>query len=140
MSEQENTTETIKLHSSLSIAIGSFIGGPLAAGFLIGENYRMLDEPKKASTSMIVSIMATIILIVLAILIPYDNNSIGIIMSFIYAIIAHNITESKQGEILTKHKYFGNLFFSVWNAIGVGIVAMIMLIAFLFLLALVFSS
>jgi hypothetical protein len=40
-----------KLYKDKAIWIGTFIGGPLVAGYLIAENYKKLGQDKNASKS-----------------------------------------------------------------------------------------
>lgn len=51
-------TSQIKLYSSNAIGVATFLGGPLAAGYLIGENYKSLNQPKEGQQSLIIGIVA----------------------------------------------------------------------------------
>jgi hypothetical protein len=58
----ENNTKDIKLYSSKAISGATFLGGPLVAGYLIGENFKALDKPNEGRNSLIIGIISTIIL------------------------------------------------------------------------------
>jgi len=62
MTEQENLTKNLKFYSQKAIGIATFIGGPLAAGYLIRENYLSLEKPNEAKKSLIIGIISTILL------------------------------------------------------------------------------
>jgi hypothetical protein len=47
----ENKTEKIKLYSSKAISGATFLGGPLAAGYLIGENFKAINKPTEGRNS-----------------------------------------------------------------------------------------
>lgn len=51
-SKIENKTKDIKLYSSKSISGATFLGGPLAAGYLIGEKLKALDKPDEGRKSL----------------------------------------------------------------------------------------
>ena len=54
MTEEENITKDLKFYSQKSISIATFIGGPLAAGYLIRENYLELNKPNTAMRALTV--------------------------------------------------------------------------------------
>ncbi|MCZ4320240.1 hypothetical protein O4H26_14700 [Aequorivita viscosa] len=45
--QSKNDTTEIKLYSTIAISIATFFGGPLAAGYLIGENFKALRWKKE---------------------------------------------------------------------------------------------
>ena len=55
---------TQKIYTDKSIAIGTFLGGPLVAGFLIAENYRSFSEPDKARKTLIFTALASLIIFI----------------------------------------------------------------------------
>lgn len=127
MSEQKNSTKDIKLYSSKSITSATFLGGPLAAGYLISENFKALNKEDLGRKSLIIGITATILLFAGMFMLP--ENIIDKIPSqlipLIYTGIIWGIVEWNQGEILKAHKENGNSFFSGWK------VALISFISFL---------
>ena len=129
MDEIENKTKNIKLYSSKSIGGATFLGGPLAAGYLIGENFKALNKPDEGRKSLIIGIVATIVLFVGIYMIP--ENIIDKIpnqfIPLIYTGIIWGIVEWKQGDILKAHKENENSFFSGWKAAGIGFVSLIIL-------------
>lgn len=58
----ENTTKDIKIYSSKAISGATFLGGPLAAGYLISENFKGLNRHDEGRKSLIIGIITTIIL------------------------------------------------------------------------------
>ena len=44
MTEKENDTKDLKFYSQKAIGIATFIGGSLAAGYLVRENYLSLNK------------------------------------------------------------------------------------------------
>ncbi|MEH6536376.1 MAG: hypothetical protein V7719_08300 [Psychroserpens sp.] len=138
MTEQEspfeNPTLDKKLHSSKAIGGATFLGGPLAAGYLIQENFNALDKPTEGRNSLIIGIIATIVLFGGIFMIPESiiDKMPKQLIPLIYTGIIWGIVEWMQGDALKSHKEHGNAFFSGWRAAGVGFVALLILAAGIF--------
>ncbi len=125
----ENLTEDIKLYSSKAIGGATFLGGPLAAGYMIGENFKALDKPNEGRNSLIIGIVSTIVLFSGIFMIPENilDKIPRQLIPLIYTGIIWGIVEWKQGEILKSHKENGNPFFSGWRAAGIGFISLIIM-------------
>lgn len=130
MTEQENTTEEVKLYSSNAIAMATFLGGPLVAGYLLCENYRVLGEEKKAKQAFVLGIIATIVVFGGLLLLPETivDRIPNYVFPAIFAGIASWIVETKQGDILRQHKAFGNAFYSGWRSAGLALVSALIIL------------
>jgi hypothetical protein len=125
----ENKTEKIKLYSSKAISGATFLGGPLAAGYLIGENFKSINKPTEGRNSLLVGIISTILLFGGIFMIPENiiDKIPQQIIPLIYTGIIWAIVEWKQGDILKAHKENNNSFFSGWRAAGIGFISLIIL-------------
>lgn len=123
----ENTTKNIKLYSSKSISGATFLGGPLAAGYLISENFKALDKPDEGRKSLIIGILTTIILFGGMFMLPEKiiDKIPSQLIPLIYTGIIWGIVEWTQGETLKVHKEKENSFFSGWKAAGIGLISLI---------------
>jgi hypothetical protein len=126
MNKIENKTKNIKLHSSRAIMTATFIGGPLAAGYLISENFKALNKHDEGRKSLMIGIITTIILFLGLILLTEKtfHKIPKQIIPLIYTGIIWAIVEWKQGDDLDLHKKNGNIFFSGWSAIRVGLISL----------------
>ncbi len=134
MTEQENKTKDLKFYSQKTIGIATFIGGPLAAGYLIRENYRALDKPDEAKNSLLIGIITTIILFGGIFMIPESimGKVPNQIIPLIYTGITYLIVEKIHGKVLKKHKELKNEFFSGWKATGIGLISLIIISTVIF--------
>lgn len=109
----QNNTKDIELYSSKAISGATFLGGPLAAGYLIGENFKALDQPTEGSYSLIIGIVSTIILFGGIFMLPESIMVIipQQIIPLIYTGLIWGIVEWKQGDVLKAHKENNNSFF-----------------------------
>lgn len=126
-----------KFYSEKAIAIATFFGGPLAAGYLIQKNYETLEQPDKARKSLIIGIITTILLFAGIFAIPEEiiNKIPKFIIPAIYTGIIFFIVDRIQGETLKNHKESKGEFYSGWKAAGVGALSMLIIFAGLFLTA-----
>lgn len=133
MTETELKTESIKkdikLYSAKAISVATFLGGPLVAGYLIGENFKAIDKPTEGRNSLVIGIVATIILFGGLFMIPENiiDKIPQQIIPLLYTGIIWGMVEWKQGDILKAHKENNNSFFSGWRAAGIGLISLLIL-------------
>jgi hypothetical protein len=120
-----NETKDLKFYSQKSIGIATFIGGPLAASYLIRENYLSLNKPDEGKKSLLIGIISTIILFYVIFIIPESimDKIPNQIIPAIYTGIALYISAKIHGTLLHNHKENGNEFYSGWYAAGIGIIS-----------------
>jgi len=125
----ENRTKDIKLYSSKTISGATFLGGPLAAGYLISENFKALNKPDEGRKSLIIGIITTIILFGGMFILPEKiiDKIPRQLIPLIYTGIIWGIVEWTQGEPLKAHKEYGNSFFSGWKAAGIGLISLLII-------------
>lgn len=130
MIEQKNNTKELKFYSQKSIGIATFIGGPLAAGYLIRENYLSLGKPDEGKKSLIIGIISTILLFSGIFMIPESiiEKVPNQILPAIYTGIIYLIVEKIHGSILNQHKENENEFYSGWKAAGIGFISLVILL------------
>ncbi|MEO9211497.1 MAG: hypothetical protein ABI208_10385, partial [Ginsengibacter sp.] len=104
-----------KIYTVREIWFGTFFGGPLAAGYLIAENFKAFNENDKAKKTWIYAIIVTVIIFGILFLIPENENFPDQIFPFIYTGIAFYITKNFQELNITAHLNSGGLHFSWWR-------------------------
>ncbi len=129
VTNDENLTKDSKLYSSKTISGATFLGGPLAAGYMIGENYKALDKPKEGRISLILGIFSTIVLFTGIFMVPERiiDKIPNQIIPLVYTAIIWGIVEWKQGKVLKSHEANGNVFFSGWRAAGIGFLSLLVI-------------
>ena len=130
----KNETKNLKFYSQKSIGIATFIGGPLAAGYLIRENYLSLNKPDEAKKSLLIGIVSTILLLTGIFMIPESimDKVPNQILPAIYTGIILFIVAKIHGTILLQHKENGNEFYSGWKAAGIGLISSAILVIGIF--------
>ena len=132
--EEENETKNLQFFSQKSIGIATFIGGPMAAGYLMRENYRSLEQPGKGKNALVLGIIATVLLLLGIFSIPesFIDKVPNQIIPLIYTGLIMFMVGRIHGPILDQHKENGNEFHSGWKAAGIGGISMLILIAGIF--------
>ena len=125
-------TPSQKIYRDRAIWVGTFLGGPLIAGYLIAHNFEAFGESHKATKTWIYAVVATVIIFGTAFLIPETIKIPNQLIPLIYTGIAYYLVHHFQGKSITTHVDNGGQFYSWWRAIGVSMVGLgIMVISFL---------
>ncbi len=127
---------TYKLYKDKAIYLGTFIGGPLVAGYLIAENFKQLGQLGKVKTTWIISIVSTIVIFGGLFLIPNVEKVPNYIIPIIYTGIAQILVKKFQEDAIKAHIETGGQTFSNWRAAWIGIVGLVILIAIIFIIVL----
>lgn len=131
---EDNNTKDLKLYSQVAINLATFLGGPLAAGYLIRANYLSFNEPHKGRQALLIGIAATVVLFTTLFMIPeaiVDKIPIVVIPAT-YTVIIYFIVERIQGDRLNQHQEAEGEFYSRWKAAGVGLLSLIILLIGIF--------
>ncbi len=86
-----------KIYKSNAIRVGTFLGGPLVAGYLIAENYRTFNEDDKAKRTWLITAIATVLILGAVFLIPDSVKIPNVVFPLIYSWIASYLVQHYQG-------------------------------------------
>ena len=87
---------TEKIYSEKAIRVGTFLGGPIVAGYFIAENFKVFGDFDKVKRTWIITILASILIFGLIFMIPEDVNIPNVIFPIIYMGIAAYFTKKYQ--------------------------------------------
>lgn len=98
-----------KIFKERAISVGTFLGGPLVAGYMFAENFKALGDNKKANRSWLIAIGATLLIIIISFLIPanskfpsqiipiaYTLGAIGIFKAYLSTSVNQYLTDGGQ--------------------------------------------
>jgi hypothetical protein len=119
------------LYSQGAIGIATYLGGPLAAGILARQNFINLGNEAAAKKSLFIGIISTVFLFGGIFSIPEEilDQIPNALIPFVYTAIIYIVIEKFQGAALKAHKGNGGIFYSVWKAVGIGAICMLVLLA-----------
>jgi hypothetical protein len=125
-----------KLYQDRAIYVGTFLGGPLVAGYLAAENFKRLGQQDKVRQTWFIAIGATIVIFGGIFLIPGIEKIPNIIIPLIYTAIAQMLIRRYQGAAIKAHIEAGGQTFSIWRAVWIGLVGVLILVAILLVILL----
>ncbi|MEO8712007.1 MAG: hypothetical protein ABI405_07795 [Parafilimonas sp.] len=129
-----------KLYKDRAIYVGTFLGGPLVAGYLAAENFKQLGQYNKVKTTWIIAAVATIIIFGGVLLIPNVEKIPGYIIPLIYTVIAQFLVKHFQGKDINEHIKNGGQTYSVWRAVLIGLLGLVITFAVIFVILLLTNS
>jgi hypothetical protein len=125
-----------KLYNDRSIYIGTFLGGPLVAGYFLAENFKRLGQPALARKSWLIAIGATILILAAVVLIPGIGKVPPYIIPLAYTGLAMYFIKKSQGEAIKSHLARGGRLYSAWFGVLGGLIGTAVIIACVVLLEL----
>lgn len=124
----------IKLYRESAVRVGTFLGGPIIAGYLLAENYKVLGEPGKMRTTWAYSILATVLIYGAVFLIPEIEKIPNYIIPLVYSVIASLIFQKYQGNQLKNHIEKGGQLYTIWRAVLIGLIGLLATAVIIFVL------
>lgn len=115
-----------KLYTLNAIAVGTFLGGPLAGGVMVRRNLLHLGRPSGASLPLAIAGAATVLMLLFLAMLP-SGTAENFPKSFLPAIYLGWIvhwSRKAMGPELERRKEAGAAFYSGWRTFGVGVASM----------------
>jgi hypothetical protein len=134
---EENLLDIIpqkKLYNDMAVRVGTFIGGPLVAGYIAAENFKVLEQPEKVKSSWLYAITATVIIFGIVFFVPGAEKIPNFLIPVIYTLFASWLVKKYQGNEIKNHIEKGGEMYSAWKAVWIGLVVMCAIIFILVLL------
>jgi hypothetical protein len=118
-----------RLSSIRQIAVATFFGGPLAGTILMAQNARAAGRPESARKTIIAGVIALLLVVVLAPLLPARTpNSL---LPLLYVVAIQSAARSLQGPMLGEHFGAGGAKQSNWRVAAVALGCLALMVAVL---------
>jgi hypothetical protein len=128
----DNQIQAQKIYRDKSMWLVAFLGGTLAAGYIIAENFKTFNEPQKAKRTQIVTVLATISVFACVFSIPEDAAQF---IPVIYTAIASALMQHLQGERILNHINSGGQVFGKKRTFCVGLIGLVITVAAIAIIA-----
>jgi len=121
--------------------VAAYIGGPLAAGYIISKNYKVFKEEEKARNVLIVSIISTILLFLLVLILPVTiiDKIPNILIPVTYTSAAAVFTSAYQGKRIKEHIANCGKLVGWGETLGISLLGLIITFAPFIVLVLIFE-
>lgn len=113
-----------KTYKDKAFWLGTFLGGPLVAGYLWAENFKAIGEHEKAKPTWIIAVLVTIVIFGGVFFIPDTVNIPNQLIPIAYTAIAFGIFKIFQEEKVKEHIDNGGAIFGWGRVILVGIIGL----------------
>ena len=132
-----STVTSRKVFSVGQITLATFLGAPIAGSLLLAWNYRVLQKASAAFQSIVYGLVSTIILLVIAFLLPekFPNS----ILPVAYCFAMRQLVSYLQGDTIAAHLAAGGGKGSWAVTVAVGIGCLVVLFALVFGLLMLYS-
>lgn len=127
-----------KIYKDRAIGVGTFLGGPIAAGYFIAENFKEFGESHKAKLTWIIAIALTLLLTVGLYFAPFADRIPSQLFPLVYSGLIYALVRFYQGGQIDAHLAKGGQLYSWWRVIGISMIGLVLTLAFIF--ALVFIT
>jgi hypothetical protein len=141
--QEENTlqvTTIAPIYNATHIRLGTFLGGPLLAGYFIAENYKVFGEYGKAKAAWMYAIAATIIIFGGIFLLPHSEQVPNYIIPLVYCWITYYLVQQFQGDQIKAHASRGEDFFGWGRVILISLIGLAVTFVFLVIGVLAFGD
>ena len=109
------------LYSPGQVAVATFLGSPLAGGWLIAANFHELGLPDARRMSLFAAVVVFLVAFVLALYLPEDFPSV--ILWLAYTAAARQAAVHWQGGLFSEHIESGGRKHSNWRMLLVTVLA-----------------
>lgn len=115
-----------KVFSETSVRVGTFLGGPLIAGYLMAENFRVFKETEKVNNTWIISIISTIIIFGGIFLVPLPEKIPNSVIPLAYTAVVSFLVQKYQGGQIKSHVNLGGAVFGWWRVVIISVIGLIL--------------
>ncbi|CAG9218152.1 membrane hypothetical protein [Paraburkholderia tropica] len=131
------STPRFKLFSARSIVLATFVGSPLAGGYLLWRNSSRLGNTSRAWNELAVTALGTLGMLLFAATTDDSNalaKAFGHVSALIGVFIVAFYTGKTQTPAITAHTQAGGELESGWKSFGVAVAGLIAMMFVVFLL------
>lgn len=132
--QEAETIATGSLYTPVQVFLATFLGSPLAGGWLIAANYKALGRHDAQLKCLLAGVIATLVSIAAALFLP--DTIPGLLIPAALAAATQQVASKLQGEQIEHHLSTGGKKHSVWRVVGVALLAIV--VALVLVLATVF--
>lgn len=131
---------TLKVYTAKAIWSGTFLGGPLVAGYFMAENFKAFNDHDKAKKTWIIAIVVTVLLFGSIFLIPDSDKVPNHIIPLVYTGIAYYLVQHFQGPHIAEHEKNGGQTFNWKRTLIVSLIGLVTALAAIFTFSFVFAA
>lgn len=139
--EKQEINIDYKLYTTGWMVAATFIGGPLAGFYLLSVNFKNLKKPQLARKAIIQGMFISLVLFTSFMILPKKILDIipKTIFPILYSMFLGMYADIQQGSEIKSHIKNGGKKYSGWKAAGIGIVCLVLILLYIFVLGYILS-
>ena len=116
-----------KLYAAGSIGVATFLGGPLAAGVMVRNNFLQFGQPKQAARALWAGLGLTVAVFSIIAMVPSGlmESIPNTLIPGVYTAAIFAWLRSQMGERLDRHESEGGAFYSGWKTFSVALASLV---------------
>lgn len=116
-----------KLYNTTAVGVATYLGGPLAAGVMVRNNFLKFGQPKQAKQALWAGLGLTIVVFSLIAMMPPGlmEKIPNYLIPGIYTAGIVAWVRAQMGERLAAHESQNGEFYSGWKTFGVGLLGLV---------------
>jgi hypothetical protein len=135
MEEIADNTPNYKIYKDNAMYGAAYLGGPLAAGYIIAENFKAFGDIALYKRTWLITIVSTIVIFTGVFFIPDSFKIPNFVIPLFYTAIASILMNKFQGEKITQHMKKGGKVYSGWRVFFVSLIGISIALAIVFPIA-----
>ena len=136
--QSSGPTTSDALYSPGQMFFGAFLGGPLAAAWLMSRNYQVLNRAERAKQTLWLGVLVTVLVLMVAFMMPPQVPNA--IWPILYSLGIYSYAAHQFGEITRQHYAAGGPKPSSWRVVVAGLVSVAILLVAMVAFATIFPS
>jgi len=125
---EEPVQYNLRIYSYISIGLATFLGGPVAAAYLLSKNFRAFNKPDGIIVAWFVAVMFEIGVFIAFFAIP-GVDDIWFILPVTYTAVALLLTKKFQGRQMAEYYAEGGDAFAYSKGLGMGLLILAITVA-----------
>jgi hypothetical protein len=122
---------TQKIYSTGTFAIATLLGGPLAAAYMASWNFKRLGEAWKAPYAWLTAFVLLCLAAATSFVAAFDAVP-PYVFTLLFLLIVQVLVHRFQAKQIRQHIEEGGAVYPVWRAVVIGLIGLVILLAFLF--------
>lgn len=116
-----------KIYRPNAIYVATLLGGPLAAGYMAFQNFRVFGDRVKANYSLGIGILSSILVLSLGFLLMQNGESHARFIYLSYMAGIYYAIKHFQGSLIESHIYEGGPLYSWGRSLLIGLISLAIL-------------
>ncbi len=119
----------LKVYKVNAMWLATFLGGPLAAGYIFTQNYKAMGEARLARISLTITLVVSSLLFSIALFVPEGSILSSRFLPILTVIIAQSLCKRLQGAKLESYATDASMYFGWGRVFLISVIGLLLTFA-----------